>query len=793
MKKTVLLPYILSCLMLLCSNAALSAQDAYQQDTTASLYDILEETVFSVGISDINRSSLRLKNISKEKVKTGAIGKTFPEVISNTASVYATRETGSFGDASINIRGFKQENISILLNGIPISGLTSGNMYWNNWAGLADATSAIQLQKGIGNSMISDNSVGGTINIITLSPGQDFGYEAGFYHSDYGNNKGFMNISSGDLGKGWAFALSGSYTWGEGYVECTDVSAWSYLLSVGKKINSRHSLMFTALGSPEQHSQRSNRVTFNEIEKYGSSYNKNWGWHNGTPRTISRNNYFKPYFTLNHSFHTSIGAARNVGFTLSSAVYLAIGDGGGYYTESTGRRIISFIGSDGHIDWDGVIANNRNQTDSEGGHPSANITSDYLAGHTQFGAKSSAEFTFASGSTIEAGIHYQTYDTWERERITDLLGGDYWLDNGEKKKVGDYIRTDNGRNMDYLTVYGFGTKPFGSLKQFILSYGVSASGVSIKRWDKYNYTPDNIWSKAAVGIGASAKSGLLYKVSRSHSLYANGGIYSRAPYAGVYFASGNNQISQNVRNEKNFLFEAGHRYVGRHWGAETTLYSALWKNKTIKSNPYKPLEEESYMFMVTGLDSFHYGFETEAFYSYRDIFRIDAMASVGSWKWKNNVNTTIYDPYTGTPVQEIHIYSDGLHVGDAPQTQIGATLDFHPLALTEKLDKSDLLVKLSWSYNDRFWSDFDPISRTDPNNTEDSFRIPAYHLVNLNLSWRQTLSKGYALTLFCNANNLFDAVYIERGKDGATHDMDTFSGYWGAARNFNFGARISFR
>ena len=44
-------------------------------------------------------------------------------------SLYATSESGSYGDAKLNIRGFAQENLSVLLNGIPISGLVSGSMY----------------------------------------------------------------------------------------------------------------------------------------------------------------------------------------------------------------------------------------------------------------------------------------------------------------------------------------------------------------------------------------------------------------------------------------------------------------------------------------------------------------------------------------------------------------------------------------------------------------------------------------------------------------------------------------
>ena len=109
-----------------------------EADTTAIL---LDEITVSAGIRNTRTSPLRLTSIDEKDIKVKSAGKTFPELLREIPGVYATPETGSFGDAKINIRGFQQENISVLLNGIPISGLTSGSMFWNNWLGLTDATS----------------------------------------------------------------------------------------------------------------------------------------------------------------------------------------------------------------------------------------------------------------------------------------------------------------------------------------------------------------------------------------------------------------------------------------------------------------------------------------------------------------------------------------------------------------------------------------------------------------------------------------------------------------------------
>lgn len=84
-----------------------------------------------------------------------------------TPGLFAHREGGGSGDATVRIRGFEQENIAVLLNGIPINGAENGLVYWNNWMGLAEVASSVQVQRGIGASNVALNSVGGTINIVT--------------------------------------------------------------------------------------------------------------------------------------------------------------------------------------------------------------------------------------------------------------------------------------------------------------------------------------------------------------------------------------------------------------------------------------------------------------------------------------------------------------------------------------------------------------------------------------------------------------------------------------------------
>lgn len=768
--------------------ASVAAHDARaHENDVPSISDTLsiQEAVIQTTFASSKSSPLRLTTIDNGQLKQRAAERTYPEMLRGIPSLYATSESGSYGDAKLNIRGFSQENISVLLNGIPISGLVTGSMYWNNWMGLADATYAVQVQKGVGASLLSDGSVGGSVNIITESPSETFTAEAGVYGSHYGTVKGFVKLSSGALPRGWAVNLMASYVGGNGYVDATKVNSFAYMLNVSKRLGQEHSLIFTAIGSPEKHEQRSTRLSQDEVERYGLSYNKNWGMRDGKVFNMSYNNYFKPYFTLQHIWDGDKVKMKN-------SLYLALASGGGRWSESKGKTISSYM-KDGQIDWDAAISANRNDDGS-----AVNILSQYMAGHTHAGAISTIEYHLADHWSLGAGLHGQIYYTWEKEQITDLLGADFWFEDYEKKSlaglagrnpikyVGDFVRTDNGKKIHHGTAY---VSASYSSPNFNANIGASIFGSIIKRWDRYNYVGDDVLSDAAGGTGASVKAGVLWKISRGHSLYANGGWYSRLPYSNVWFSSGNNEITKGVKNERNSLGEVGWRWVWTSGSAELTGYAAYWKNKSLMSNKYKQLDAEDTRYMVQGLDAFHYGAELSLCQKVGKWLEINAFASLGDWRWKNDVQAIVYDDYSGLEIGKVNVYCDNLPVADSPQTQVGASV-------TARIP-AGLRLGVNWQFNDRMYADFDPLTRTNPDDREPSYRIPAYHLLGANVSWTGSWSAfgqkdRLGLTIFVQGDNLLAAEFIERGKDGASHDAETFRGFWGFGRNFSFGARFRF-
>ncbi|MDD6209936.1 MAG: TonB-dependent receptor plug domain-containing protein [Bacteroidales bacterium] len=245
-----------------------------------------------------------LSTFSANDISTKLSNQEFPEVLKSAPSIYATKQGGGFGDARITLRGFGSENIGILINGIPVNGMENGSVYWSNWAGLAQVTNSIQVQRGVGLSKLGVSSVGGTINIITQSVDAERG---GSVHYGLGND-GYQDVgltlSTGLTEKGWAVTISGGRTWGDGYVNGTNFEAWNYFANISKRINKDHLLSLTAFGAPQWHNRRSNKQSVEDYENHrdGIRMNTCYGIINGeiVSTYSGYNEYHKPQISLNH-------------------------------------------------------------------------------------------------------------------------------------------------------------------------------------------------------------------------------------------------------------------------------------------------------------------------------------------------------------------------------------------------------------------------------------------------------------------------------------------------------------
>jgi len=100
----------------------------------------LEEVQVISSVAIDRKTPVAVSTVPARRIETELGQQELPEILKFTPNVYATKSGGGFGDSRINIRGFNQRNVAVLINGIPVNDMENGWVYWSNWAGLGDAT-----------------------------------------------------------------------------------------------------------------------------------------------------------------------------------------------------------------------------------------------------------------------------------------------------------------------------------------------------------------------------------------------------------------------------------------------------------------------------------------------------------------------------------------------------------------------------------------------------------------------------------------------------------------------------
>jgi hypothetical protein len=636
------------------------------------------------------------------------------------------------------------------------------------------------------------NSVGGTINIITKSTSASKGGVLRYSISDYGNSKTVLGFSTGKMKNGTSLTFLGSHTYGPGYVDATYVNSWSYFLSLSRDFGDKHRLVFTALGSPETHGKRTFGMSQATYEQFGIKYNPNWGEYNGEMLNLSENFYHKPQINLNHYWKMSSKAF------LATSAYVSFGKGGGRYTEAFNYGTPTWdYRKNNQVDFDQVFLNNSTNTDSttlaDGevvtGY-SKNILTNYLANHYWVGLLSSLTLQVNDHLKITTGIHFRYFRSHLYEVVEDLMGGDFWVEQyawsqagvagrEQIKYTGDMINVDNYSMIGYGNLFGQAEYSKGKFTSFLAS---TVSGTHYQREDPYNYPQDPMSEPVAKG-GFDVKGGVAYKLGLFGNIYSNIGFYSREPYYKFVYVNFSNTVANNLVNEKITSAEAGYTYESSKVTARINLYYTIWKDKSLLSRENIQLSDSTLTrSLVKGLDALHKGIELEISYKPIQKLTFSATASFGNWKWQNDVSASIYND-NQVLVDSMMVYTDGLYVGDAPQTQLGFSAEYASAA--------GFRFSADWVYYDRLYANFDPVNRNNPDDRMQPYQIPSYALLDLYAGY-DMMVKQFPVSFQLGCQNVLNEETVIRGDDGASHNLDTFNGYWSLGRTFNVSVKLSF-
>ena len=763
----------------------------------------------------------------------------FPEILKSTPGIYTTKDGGGYGDAKTTVRGFKSENVAMMVNGVPMNGMENNKVYWSNWSGLSDVTRSMQVQRGLGASKVSSPAVGGSINIITKSTEAQKGGFVSYGMGNDGYNKILFGVSSGLSKDGWAFTLLGCKTWGDGYVQGTEFEGYTWFASIAKRFNENHQLTLTAFGSPQWHNQRNNQnglsiKEWQRVKKYMGDdspykYNPTFGYDkNGQVRNSSRNEYHKPQISLNHLWQIDQKSS------LSTALYVSIGRGNGYsgtgdktnrsgwYGATNGLVNNTYRNADGTFAYDQVQDLNEQSTTG-----SKMIMAKSMNNHMWYGLLSTYTTKFGEYFDFYGGIDLRYYKGLHQNIITDLYNGAYFVDPNRSD-----IKADNNplaNDPNYVNQkLGVGDVIYRDYDGFVMSEGVfaqleynrdklsafvsgGASNTGYWRYDRLYYSKDKAKSDTKNYLGGNIKGGVNYNLTENHNVFVNAGFISRAPMFDTSFINSQNSHARNgdAKNEKIMSFEAGYGYRSRFFTANLNAYYTRWIDKALYDSDtmeYKVDDvnvTDRYTLNMTGANADHWGIELDFIAKPFKWIDVTGMFSWGDWRWNGtatgyyfNSAGQIMTDFKGGIIEDManagdyraNIKMDNVHVGGSAQTTAALGVNVRPL--------KDLRISLDWNFFARNYADYD----IDTSNTGlgkkivigNPWEIPSYSTFDLSAGYSFDFGKVRA-TLSGNINNLFDQEYIADARDGANHDWESATRvFYGFGRTYNVRLKFNF-
>jgi hypothetical protein len=389
-----------------------------------------------------------------------------------------------------------------------------------------------------------------------------------------------------------------------------------------------------------------------------------------------------------------------------------------------------------------------------------------------------------------AGVHYRYFNSFLREEIIDLLGGDFFIEDyswavdgvagrQQIKTRGDLIKVNNNSIVHFVNAYAQLLYNSSKVNAY---FSVNGNNNWYQRLDRYNYV-NNQKSEQIVKPGFDVRAGISFLPGIRHSLFVNGAIISKAPYFKFVFGNWTNVPVQNLENETVQTIELGYRFENTRFEAKINTYYTLWNNVSLLSNEYVQLENNTQTrAMVNGLNAIHKGIEGRLRYALSSRFQVGGFFSFGNYKWQNNVEARLFND-NNVVVDTVNVFARGLFVGGTAQQQLGIFTNFRLFQFFN--------IRVEWMYYNNLYANFDPTSRSNPDDHLQAFRIPSYNLLNIYLGIPFHIGRKSAL-LQLNGYNVLNSIHIVNGEDGAMHDLETFRGFWSFGSNFDFMLSIRF-
>jgi len=836
--------------------------DVVVGDIVGTLNFNLEEDVLIMSALEVLASRadettpVAYTTIDKADMEVRLGSQDIPMILNTTPSVYATQQGGGAGDARINVRGFNQRNVAVMINGVPQNDMENGWVYWSNWDGVGDATASIQMQRGLSAVNLATPSIGGTMNIITDPAAQEKGGkvkqevgEGGFLKSTINYNSGLINDK---------LALSGTIVrkTGDGFIDGTWTDAWAYYFGGSYAVSDDQRFELYAIGAPQRHGHnlyKQNIATYSQelagdvagydvdafadsakfeteagrlfnqnVAPVDASYTGQQYWYMYGARTTDRygsdylnereNFFHKPLVNLNHFL------TINDKTQLSTVAYWSGGSGGGTGTYGSVKRFVAAGASDQDLswyksspwtwDWNGEIAENSANVDSafsDTENRSTGILRNSINRQNTYGLISKLNYDVSDELEVQVGIDWRTAGIEHAREVRDLLGGDYYVDfadnnaaDGKVVKLGDEIAYHTETTVDWLG--GFLQGKYSTDKFNLYGMG-GVSMIDYSFLDHFAVDADVVEADAITTF--QVKGGGVYNLDDRMSAFVNGGYVQKPPILDNVIDN-YGTVATNPVNEKFTSFEIGGKYASGNVDLKLSSYNTQWKDRNLTKSVETGAGDsgDTDIIYLTGVNQSHTGFEVESKIALHEMVDLNLVFSKGTWNFdgdaKGDYQEMEYNDdnqVIGQTTTQYEYALNGLMVGDQPQTAYVGGLTLKPF--------EGLSIQGLYKMYDDNYADWSPASREiDDDGADDAqvWKAPGYSKLDLHVAYKLPSIGGYDMTLSAHIFNALDDVYVQDAVDNSqyngfgdgNHLAHNAEVFLGSPRYYNVGLSVNF-
>ncbi len=700
-------------------------------------------------------------SLSESELKEES-GASVAGVLSASRDAFTSAASFGWSIARFRFRGYERDNFTTLINGAPMTDLTTGNTMYYSWSGLNDVMRSRENVSGLAPAGFTFGEIGGSTFIDSRASRQRKQLQASYSISNRSyDNRVMATYGTGILQNGWSFALSGSHRWAnEGYIPGTFYDGWSYFGTAEKQIGMNHSVSLTAMGAPGKFGKSSPAVQEMYDLAGTNYYNPSWGWQAGEKRNskVGRNDL--KTFILSHEWKISdltslfSSASMVTGKSKSSALdwYNAANPYPDYYRNlpsfdtTTQVQTTAYLQSNDsllQLDWQAMYAANAlsdtTVEDANGikgnsvsGKWSQYILQNYVTDYKIYNFNSFINTVFSDHVALHAGINAAKQKTEFYREVNDLLGGDFYVD------INKYVQQDNPDNFNIIQNdlntpnkvlkkgdrfgydYVADIQKVSGWWQTLFTYNkidffiaANFSHTSFLRDGKYK---NGLFPEASFGKSPKQnftnygfKGGATYKINGSNYVFANAAYLTEAPLFDNIFISPRtrNFLTPGAADEKIFSSEGGYLLKAPRIKGRLTGYLTEMKDGILSKTFFNESTNSFGTLVLTGADKRHIGTEISAEAQVGYGVSVSAAASLGQYFYTSNPKGTFSEDENAQAVlSDVTVYSRNFRIAGSPQKAYSATVSYR--------SKNFWFVNLTFNYFGDLYIDFSPIRRTTP-------------------------------------------------------------------------------